>query len=417
MNHIADFIRTIQSQDTRPCCAYLYDLDHLRRHARQAMQTLPPSCQLYYAIKANSEARILKTLSPIVHGFEVASGGEIEKVRAVDGDAPIMFGGPGKSDEEIVSAIRHRVKLLNVESLHELQRVKYYAAQINASVPILLRVNLSGPLPAAKLHMAGAPTQFGIAEEDVPKAIALARQCDHVDLHGFHFHSISNNLDALQHVQLIRHYITASQAWAETFGVDLRHLNVGGGIGINYAHLNEQFDWQTFTFQLGSLIKELRPDFTLLFECGRYLSAACGYYAAEVLDLKLTHGKWFAVLRGGSHHFRLPSSWQHSHPFRIVPVDDWRFPFPRPEVHGKDVTLAGELCSPKDLLARDVPVERLRVGDIVLFLHAGAYGWHISHHDFLSHPHPQMHYFQKEGETQSRNREPKADHLSIQQRA
>ncbi|MGP0630112.1 type III PLP-dependent enzyme [Nitrospina sp. 32_T5] len=392
MKHIIDYINTLKARDKNPCCAYLYDLDHLRRHARQTVQTLPASCQLYYAIKANSEARILEELSSIVHGFEVASGGEVEKVRAVNRGVPIIFGGPGKSDEEIVCAIRHRVKLLHVESLHELQRVNHLARQMNARVPILLRVNLGEILPSATLHMAGAPTQFGIAEADIPMAIVQAQQCTHVDLHGFHFHSISNNLDASRHVQLIGHYIHSARRWAESFSIDLRHLNVGGGIGINYANLEEQFDWKTFTSQLGALIEELRPDFTLLFECGRYLSAACGYYAAEVLDVKLTHGKWFAVLRGGSHHFRLPSSWKHNHPFQVIPVDDWPFPFSRPEVRGSDLTVAGELCSPKDLLARDVPVERLRAGDILLFLYAGAYGWHISHHDFLSHPHPQIHY-------------------------
>lgn len=417
MEHIVDFIRTIKSQDNAPCCAYIYDLDQLRRHVVQAMRSLPASCQLFYAIKANSEARILQELSPIVHGFEVASGGEIEKVRAADSDAAILFGGPGKTDEEIASAIRHRVKLLHVESLHELQRVDYIAAQMHVTVSILLRVNLCGALPSATLQMAGAPTQFGIAEEDIPKTIAQAQQCVHVDLHGFHFHSISNNLDAHQHVQLIHHYITLARNWSKAFAVNLRYLNVGGGIGVNYADLEKQFDWPVFTSQLDALIGELRPGFTLLFECGRYLSAACGYYAAEVLDVKFTHGKWFTVIRGGNHHFRLPGAWQHDHPFRVVPVDEWRFPFPRPEVCRNDMTIAGELCSPKDLLARDVPVERVRAGDILLFPYAGAYGWHISHHDFLSHPHPQMHYLSQAVATGVLDNELDAVDMDIQKRA
>ncbi len=417
MEHIVDFIRIIKSQENAPCCAYIYDLDQLRRHAMQAVRSLPDSCQLFYAIKANSEARILQELSPIVHGFEVASGGEIEKVRALDRDAPILFGGPGKTDEEIASAIRHRVKLLHVESLHELHRVEHIAAQMHAKVPILLRVNLHGSLPSATLRMAGTPTQFGIAEADIPNAITAARQCIHVDLHGFHFHSISNNLDAHQHVQLIRHYITSARNWAKAFEVDLRYLNVGGGIGINYANLEKQFDWPFFTSQLDALIRELRLDFALLFECGRYISAACGYYAAEILDVKFTHGKWFAIIRGGNHHFRLPGAWQHNHPFRVVPVDEWRFPYPRPEVCSTDMTIAGELCSPKDLLARDVPVERVRAGDILLFPYAGAYGWHISHHDFLSHPHPQMHYLSQEVAAGASGKGLDTGDMNIQKRA
>ena len=117
-----------------------------------------------------------------------------------------------------------------------------------------------------------------------------------------------------------------------------------------------------------------------------------GYYLAEVTDVKRTHGKHFAILRGGSHHFRLPASWQHNHPFVVLAREAWPYPFLRPAVHDGPVTLCGELCTPKDTLAHDVRVERLRAGDCVAFLLAGAYGWHISHHDFLSHPHPQRVY-------------------------
>ena len=116
--------------------------------------------------------------------------------------------------------------------------------------------------------------------------------------------------------------------------------------------------------------------------------AAFGAYVTEVLDVKTNHGACFAVVRGGTHHFRLPASWGHSHPFTVIPVEDWPYPLPRPEVRGGPVTVAGELCSPKDVLARDVAVDRLRAGDLLWFHHAGAYGWSISHHDFLHHPHP-----------------------------
>jgi diaminopimelate decarboxylase len=118
--------------------------------------------------------------------------------------------------------------------------------------------------------------------------------------------------------------------------------------------------------------------------------AAWGAYVTEVLDVKTNHGRCFAVVRGGTHHFRLPASWGHSHPFTVIPVEEWPYPFPRPGVRGAPVTVAGELCSPKDVLARDVEVDELRAGDILWFHHAGAYGWSISHHDFLHHPHPRQ---------------------------
>jgi diaminopimelate decarboxylase len=126
----------------------------------------------------------------------------------------------------------------------------------------------------------------------------------------------------------------------------------------------------------------------LIFELGRFLVAEAGWYAAEVIDLKCTHGRHFAVLRGGTHHFRLPAAWGYSHPFAVLPVEQWSYPFARPEVYAQCIDVVGELCTPRDVLARQVWVERLRIGDLVVFPLAGAYGWEISHHDFLSHPHP-----------------------------
>ena len=156
--------------------------------------------------------------------------------------------------------------------------------------------------------------------------------------------------------------------------------------GVDYAAVDRPFDWARFCVDLAVRL-ETTP-VRLRFECGRYLAAPFGAYVVEVLDVKTVHGACYAVVRGGTHHFRLPASWGHSHPFTVIPVDEWRYPFTRPGVRARPVTVAGELCSPKDLLARDVFVDEVRAGDVVWFHHAGAYGWSISHHDFLHHPHP-----------------------------
>jgi diaminopimelate decarboxylase len=136
-------------------------------------------------------------------------------------------------------------------------------------------------------------------------------------------------------------------------------------------------------------LRTLPADPRLVFEPGRYLAAPAGWYAAEVLDLKRVHGTWFAVLRGGTHHFRLPAAWGYSHPFTVLPVDDWPHRYPRPELRDTPVTVTGELCTPRDVLARDAAPPRIRAGDVVVFANAGAYGWDISHHEFLRHDPPE----------------------------
>ncbi|HEV7534772.1 MAG TPA: siderophore biosynthesis PLP-dependent protein, partial [Acidimicrobiia bacterium] len=302
-------------------------------------------------------------------------------------------------------AARAGVSAVHVESVHELRRADHVAAGLGVTLPVALRVNLAGPLPVATLAMAGRPTQFGIDEGEVPDALALALRCTHLEFVGFHFHCLSNHHDAPAHARLVAGYLERAAKWAAAAGIPPRIVNAGGGIGVDYAALDRPFAWNAFCAALTNVLDgepELaspplpamlgRPatpaPVRLRFECGRFLVAAWGAYVVEVLDVKKTHGAAFAVVRGGTHHFRLPASWGHSHPFTVIPVEEWPYPFPRPGVKGRAVTVAGELCSPKDILARDVAVDCLRAGDLLWFHHAGAYGWSISHHDFLHHPHP-----------------------------
>lgn len=377
---------------TEPVCAYLYDLAHLRRRVDTLRRSLPSQCKLFYAIKANSDAPILESLLQRSDGFEVASLGEIQHVRAVDSAVPIVFGGPGKTDAELEGALEHRVMLIHVESEHQLRRLDWIARQRNQVADILLRVNPAHVPQQATLRMGGQASQFGIEEARIPALIELALTLPGVRLKGLHIHAISNNLDAQTHLALLEHYFDLAEAWQRRYRLAFDWLNVGGGIGVNYAESQAQFDWEGFCAGLSALIAARRPGFGIIFECGRFLTADCGYYLADVTDVKSNYGKHFAILRGGSHHFRLPVSWQHNHPFVILARDTWPYPFPRPGVHDAQVTLCGELCTPKDILARDAHVDDLRAGDCVAFLLAGAYGWHISHHDFLSHPHPDRVY-------------------------
>jgi diaminopimelate decarboxylase len=373
-----------------PVCLFAYDLAGLRRHVARTVAVLPPRCAMYYAMKANSAAPVLDALAPLVAGFEVASGGEIEKVRSVSADAPILFGGPAKTPSELELALTAGVTRIHAESVLELYRISAAATAADVEVEVALRVNLAGPFPDATLAMAGRPTQFGISEDDLPAAVEAAATLPGLRLSGFHLHSLSNNLSAATHLAMLEVYRDTVLGWERRFGVRVAVLDVGGGIGIDYGRPETAFDWAGFCAGLVDWVATLPEHWReIQFECGRYLTAACGSYVVEVLDVKANHGVAYALVRGGTHHFRLPSSWQHSHPFTVLPVERWDSAAPRPEIRDGAVTVTGELCTPKDVLARDVPVARLRAGDVLVFEQAGAYGWDISHHDFLSHPHPE----------------------------
>lgn len=370
-----------------PVCRYVYDLRALAEHVRDVVGALPPRFRMFYAMKANSAEPVLRTLAPLVAGFEVASGGELVKARQAAPKAALIFGGPAKTDRDIAAALAGGTTRFHVESVLELHRISELAARGGKTADVLLRVNLAGPFPAATIAMAGAPTQFGIDETRLPEAVATAGDLPGIRLQGFHLHSLSNNLDADAHLDLLELYRRTITAWEAEFGMRCEVVNVGGGIGVDYADLEKQFDWARFAEGLTAIafpghVREID------FECGRFLVAACGTYETEVLDVKVNHGVGYVLVRGGTHHFRLPASWRHSHPFRVRAVEDWPYDTTRPELRDRPVTVTGELCTPKDVLASGVQLERVRPGDVLVFQHAGAYGWEISHHDFLSHPHP-----------------------------
>lgn len=390
--------RQAHAEADSPLCAYLYDLQALAHHADHLREGLPQHCDFFYAIKANSDLPLLATLASRVDGFEASSGGEIAWLQQHVPQAPVIFSGPGKLDAELSLALQHGATV-HVESLHELERLAVLARARGQSASILLRVNPPlAELATTSLVMGGKPTQFGIAIEHLPACLERLRQEPALVLRGFHFHLLSHQLDADRHLQLLSAYLRQARQWCTQYGLCIEHINVGGGIGVNYREPHQQFDWPRFSAGLAHLLDEEKKAHgghdvpRLRFELGRFVSAFCGYYATEVLDIKQAGERAFAVVRGGTHHFRTPYAQGHSHPFRILPVEAWPHPYSRPAIRSRQVTVAGQLCTPKDVLARDVWVDELRVGDLLLFSHAGAYAWHISHHDFLRHPHPRHLY-------------------------
>ena len=357
----------------RPVCAYVYDTTVLRARAAAVRAALPPDAALLYAVKANGHPAVVAALAAATDGLEVASGGELALAREA-GARRIAFSGPAKTRAELAAAVAVGVTV-NAESVLEVRRLAAVAA--GRPVRVALRVNRAGPGLPGSHQMAGTATPFGLDEAELATAVAVARTAPELDLVGFHLHAVSNNLDAAAHVAYVHEAVAWSRAAADRYRIELREVNVGGGFGVDYTG-GRAFDL--------TALAGLPTGVPLVFELGRYLAADAGWYAAEVLDLKRTHGRWFAVLRGGIHHFRLPAAWGYSHPFDVLPMP----PTEDVEVSGVEVDAVGELCTPRDVLARGHRVDRLPVGDVLVFGKAGAYGWDISHHEFLRHPYPQM---------------------------
>ncbi|MFH8484394.1 type III PLP-dependent enzyme [Streptomyces longisporoflavus] len=381
--------------------AYLYDLAALDAHAAAVRAALPPQVELYYAAKANPEPEILAALAPHVEGYEVSSGGELTHVAKAVPEHPLAFGGPGKTPDEITAALELGVARFHVESAHELRMLAAIAARVapHTRVGVLLRFNLGldgaslDALEGSSLTMGGRPTPFGLdpAEADTVVAAFTDGSLPQLHLLGVHAH-LASGLDAPRQLAVAETIVTWSQALARRHGIRLAEVNVGGGMSVDYTDPGALFDWARYGEGL-ALLCAAHPGLTLRIEPGRALSAYCGWYATEVLDVKQSHGEEFAVVRGGTHHLRTPAAKGHDQPCTVLPArDPWPHPWPRSEARQGRVTFAGQLCTPKDVLSRRVPAAGLRAGDRVVFAMAGAYAWNISHHDFLMHPRPGFHF-------------------------
>ncbi|MBG0833326.1 alanine racemase [Planomonospora sp. ID67723] len=339
--------------------AFVYDLAGLDEHVAAVRRALG-GVELYYAVKANPDPELLRVLARQVDGFEVASGGELAHVRALFPDMPVALGGPGKTDAELASAV-HR---LHVESPGELERLLASGRRAD----VLLRVNLEVPVEGASLAMGGGATPFGMDPAGVAACAGLLAGQDRVRLRGVHAH-LASGLDAQQLLELAEAVLDYAR------GIGATEINLGGGMAVSYDDPEARFDWIAYGEGLAKLRREGE---TLRVEPGRSLTVYCGRYATRVIDVKRVHGELFAIVAGGTHHLRTPATKGHDQP--VVPGRA-----------GEPVTIAGQLCTPKDLLARRVPVA-LERGDVVEFAMAGAYAWNISHHDFLMHPHPEFSY-------------------------
>lgn len=392
MHKLSDRVKTaileLQSRTSDSLAAFVYDLADLQSHIQKVMAVLPEKAELFYAIKANSDKEILNTLAPWVDGFEISSGGEIERIAHCQQTLPFVFSGPGKLDSELNEAIEHNVAAIHVESLGEIHRLQAIAKHHNCTQAVFIRINPTLPETlSTRLTMAGRATPFGIDEADLQAAVTAVDQAPNLMLQGFHVHAMSHQKSLSKHQILIDFYLERWPHWKALSSQPehITHMNVGGGIGVNYTE-EAQFDWTAFCQHL-DLALNSQPDSPIIrFEPGRFISAFCGYYVMEVLDKKASHGESFVICRGGTHQFRLPVAQSHDHPvIHLTSHTD------RPS-DKKRWTLVGQLCTPKDVLSRACDLDHCDIGDLLVLPLAGAYGYNISHVDFLCHPKPAMSY-------------------------
>ncbi|MCU9946424.1 diaminopimelate decarboxylase [Pseudomonas sp. PDM13] len=346
---------------------YVYSRSHIEAQYRSYADALAGVPHLVcYAVKANSNLGVLNLLARLGSGFDIVSSGELERVLAAGGAADrIVFSGVGKSRDDMRRALEVGVHCFNVESTEELERLQVVAAEMDMKAPVSLRVNPdvdAGTHPYISTGL--KENKFGIAIAAAEAVYLHAASLPNLEVVGVDCHIGSQLTTLAPFLDALDRLLALIDRLAEQ-GVHIRHLDLGGGLGVRYKDEEPPL--------AGDYIKAVRErigarKLALVFEPGRYIVANAGVLLTQVEYLKHTEHKDFAIIDAAMNDLIRPALYQAW--MDVVPVE------PREgEKHRYD--LVGPICETGDFLAKDRDLA-LAEGDLLAVRSAGAYGFVMS---------------------------------------
>ena len=347
---------------------YYYDTELLRETLRainSEAQKHEGFC-VHYAVKANANPRILRIIREAGLGADCVSGGEIEaSVRAGFPSSKIVFAGVGKSDWEINLGLDNDIFCFNVESIPELEVINQLAAARGKVARVAFRLNPNvGAHTHANITTGLAENKFGIDMRDMLKVIEEAQGMQNVKVVGLHFHIGSQILD-MGDFEALCNRVNELQLELERHCIKVEHINVGGGLGVDYQHPNRVSipDFKSYFDTYAKKLK-LRPGQTLHFELGRAVVAQCGSLITRTLYVKEGSVKKFAIVDAGFTDLIRPALYQAYHKIENLSSDE------APDTYD----VVGPICESTDVFAKQIDLNRTHRGDLLAIRSAGAYG-------------------------------------------
>lgn len=321
---------------------------------------------VHYAVKANANPKVLNVICQAGLGADCVSGGEVmAAVNAGFTPGKIVFAGVGKSDKEINYALDKDIFCFNVESVPELGVINGLAASKGKVARVAFRINPNvGAHTHANITTGLAENKFGIAMEDMEDIIEKARVMENVEFVGLHFHIGSQILDMGDFVALCNR-INDLQNQLESHHITVKHINVGGGLGIDYTHPNKipVPDFKSY-FDTYARHLRLRKGQMLHFELGRSVVGQCGSLISRVLYVKQGSVKKFAIIDAGMTDLIRPALYQAYHKIENITS----------EAPLETYDVVGPICESSDVFAKAVDINECRRGDLLAIRSAGAYG-------------------------------------------
>ena len=347
---------------------YWYDTDVLRR-TLEAINNEAGKHEgfvVHYAVKANANPKLLRIIRAAGLGADCVSGGEIEAaVKAGFPHDRIVYAGVGKSDWEINLGLDNDIFCFNVESIPELEVINQLAGERGKVARVAFRLNPNvGAHTHANITTGLAENKFGIAMRDMISVIEEAAKMENVKFVGLHFHIGSQILD-MGDFEALCNRINELQGILDNHRIRVEHINVGGGLGVDYEHPNRLPipDFKAYFDTYAKKLK-LRPGQTLHFELGRAVVAQCGSLITRTLYIKEGAVKKFAIVDAGFTDLIRPALYQAYHKIENISSDE--------PAEAYDVV--GPICESTDVFAKQVDLNKAHRGDLMAIRSAGAYG-------------------------------------------
>ena len=347
---------------------YYYDSALLRQTLRAINDEVSrhDNWHVHYAVKANANPKVLNIIREAGLGVDCVSGGEIETVlNAGFSASKIVFAGVGKSDWEINIGLDAGIFCFNVESIPELEVINELAAAKGKVANVAFRLNPNvGAHTHANITTGLAENKFGIAMADMVSIIEHARELKNVSVAGLHFHIGSQILD-MGDFDALCNRINDLQDELDRHHIRLTHINVGGGLGVDYQHPNRVAipDFKAYFDTYARKLK-LRQGQTLHFELGRAVVAQCGSLITRTLYVKEGAFKKFAIVDAGFTDLIRPALYQAYHKIENITSD----------MPNSTYDVVGPICESTDVFAKAIDLNEVKRGDLLAIRSAGAYG-------------------------------------------
>ena len=319
-----------------------------------------------FAVKSNPNIAILNLLAKNGAGFDIVSGGELQRVIAAKGDPKkVVFSGVGKSQEDIELAIKHDILTFNVESEAELYRIQNTAKKLNKKASISIRVNPDvDPKTHPYISTGLKDNKFGVDEKNAISMYKIAKELDAIEIKGIDCH-IGSQITELQPFEDSIKKLLALIDYLKSIDILIEHIDIGGGIGIQYSEETPP----TFA-DYGKTVKNIlkERDLKIIFEPGRALIGKAGILLTEVEYIKNSSEKNFLIVNAAMNDLIRPSLYEAFHEIiNLSPSDSEK----------KNYDIVGPVCETGDFLGKDRLISS-EENNILAVLDVGAYGMSMS---------------------------------------